>query len=287
MTIIATAKKIRILHLIVYCYVSTSTMLTARPLLRTLLLLRTSTSTNIRSISDIALINQKDEEARNEIEASKSATQRRVEAMTKLDPYMVTGALTEMEEPVLPDNPAEIAALDIAGKRDNIMHDGTQRTVVITQLAARASQSPTVHEQVWTISFEANGEAANQWINPLMGWVSGADPYSGIGLQMNFRTASDAVYFAKKRGWNYLVREPQYRMPRQDEAQYQDNFLPQKIASMVKDERSACKHWERPLSGTSHYRRPLNFHGDGEVRQHGPNYKKEVDKHVEGYYKMR
>jgi ETC complex I subunit conserved region len=265
-------------------WVFSSTMLTSRPLLRTAL--RRITVSRSAS-SEIALVNEKHEKSRSEIEAMKSPTQRKMEAMTKLDPNMVWGSLVEMEDPVLPDNPAEISALDPAGRRDNLMHDGTQRTVMIQQLPAKASQSPTIHEQVWEITFEQNGETANQWNNSLMGWTSGADPYCNMSMHLNFRTASDAVYFAKKRGWNYLVKEPQFRQPRDDGAQYQDNFLPQNVVTMLKMDRTACKHWERPSAGTSHYRRPLKFHGDGEVRQHGPNKNKEVEKHVEGYYKMR
>ena len=245
------------------------------------------TATRRSSSSEIAIANQKHEQARNEIEASKSQTQRTMEAMTKLDPYMVWGSLTKDPDPVLPDNPAEISALDPAGRRDNIMHDGTQRTVMIRQLVKNVSQSPNQHEATWTISFQSTGETANQWINPLMGWVSGADPYHSIALQMYFNTASEAVYFAKKRGWNYLVSEPVYRMPRNDSAQYQDNFLPQYVVAKLKLDRTRCKHWERPLAGTSHYTRPLKYHGVGEVRQHGPNLHKELDKHMVGYYKIR
>ena len=163
----------------------------------------------------------------------------------------------------------------------------SQRTVVIQQLKKNVSQSPNQHEAIWTISFQSTGEAANQWINPLMGWVSGADPYHSMVLQMYFQTASEAVYFAKKRGWNFLVSKPTLRMPRNDGAQYQDNFLPQNVVAKLTLDRTRCKHWERSLSGTSHYTRPLKYHGDGQVRQHGPNMHKEVDKHMDGYYKMR
>ena len=144
-------------------------MLTARPTI--LRVFRTVTRRS--SSSEIAVMNKKQEQARNEIEASKSQTQRTMEAMTKLDPYMVWGSLTEDPDPILPENPAEISALDPAGRRDNTMHDGSQRTVVIQQLKKNVSQSPNQHEAIWTISFQSTGEAANQWINPLMGWVSG------------------------------------------------------------------------------------------------------------------
>ncbi len=72
-----------------------------------------------------------------------------------------------------------------------------------------------------------------------------------------------------------------------DDAQYQDNFLPQAVAAQVKKEGASCDHWKRDLAGTSHYFRPLKYHGDGEVRQHGPNVAEETLPHVEGYYKLR
>ena len=43
----------------------------------------------------------------------------------------------------------------------------------------------------------------------------------------------------------------------------------------------------RSQAGASHYFRPLKFHGDGTVRQHGPNREEKTVKDVEGYYKMR
>jgi hypothetical protein len=77
------------------------------------------------------------------------------------------------------------------------------------------------------------------------------------------------------------------RASRIDGAQYQDNFLPIHIAKDVKRLKTQCKQWERPLSGASHYTRPLKYHGDGEVSQFGPNGNTPVAPHVTGSYKMR
>jgi hypothetical protein len=74
---------------------------------------------------------------------------------------------------------------------------------------------------------------------------------------------------------------------RRDDAQYQDNFLPQAVMAQVKKEGASCDHWKRESAGTSHYFRPLKYHGDGLVRQHGPNTAAETLPHVEGYYKLR
>jgi hypothetical protein len=110
---------------------------------------------------------------------------------------------------------------------------------------------------------------------------------NNMRLQMAFRNASEAVYFAKKRGWDYIVAEPIVRYARNDGAQYQDNFLPQDVAAKVRRERKKCKHWERSAAGTSHYQRPLTYDGKTLARQHGPNLNEPVAPHVDGYYKMR
>merc|ERR1739844_49374 len=106
-------------------------------------------------------------------------------------------------------------------------------------------------------------------------------------LQMGFRNASDAVYFAKKRGWDFVVEEPIVRKGRSDDAQYQDNFLSQAIAKRTRIEKKNCDQGSRTASGTSHYFRPLKYHGDGLVQQHGPNGNADIAAHTEGYYKMR
>lgn len=138
------------------------------------------------------------------------------------------------------------------------------------------------------ISFSDRGEYAENWTNPLMGWVSGAEPMSSnMELQMAFENAQDAVYFAKKRGWKFVVEEPILRYGRSDDAQYQDNFLPQAVAGQIRRERTKCDHWHRPKAGASHYMRPLKYHGDGTVTQYGPNGDAKTAPDVEGKYKLR
>ena len=46
-------------------------------------------------------------------------------------------------------------------------------------------------------------------------------------------------------------------------------------------------HWKRAEASTSHYFRPLKYHGHGVVDQHGPNGGAKIEAHVEGQYKMR
>jgi ETC complex I subunit conserved region len=119
-----------------------------------------------------------------------------------------------------------------------------------------------------------------------MGWTSSGDAYQSEP-PLVFENALDAVYFAKKRGWKYIVKEPIRRQVRDDGAQYQDNFFPQAIAARVAKERKQCDQWKRVESGASHYFRPLKYHGKGVVPQYGTNPDQETAPHVEAYYKIR
>lgn len=244
-----------------------------------------SASSAVRSLSSMTPY----EEAQKEIEESKSAVQRKVEAMTKVDPYMIWGSTDPEPPPRLPENVAELASLDVAQRVDLVQPDGTIRIVHIRQDEWKPGQSNDSSEKKWLISFLDEGTTATQnWRNPLMGWISGSDPMaSNIQLQLTFDSATEAAYFARKRGWQFMVDKPIFREIRKDAAQYQDNFLPQTVASDVKRNKTQCKHWERSAAGASHYQRPLKYHGDGEVPQFGPNATAPVAKHMEGYYKMR
>lgn len=150
------------------------------------------------------------------------------------------------------------------------------------------SQQPSIREKGWVISFSDDGAGGETWNNQLMGWVSGADSMaSSIVMQMRFKNAKDAVYFAKKRGWNYEVEKPRMRIMRTDKASYQDNFLPQDVAFKIRKEKQKCDHWHRDAAGASHYFRPLKYHGDGIVVQHGPTGEDPVAPDADSYYKTR
>jgi hypothetical protein len=208
--------------------------------------------------------------------------------LRKSNPHQIMGMPGEswLPAPVLPEDPKEIAALDAADERFRTKMDGTERTVIIRQGMKSARQAPLNPENTWHIMFYEDGIISQKWVNPLMGWQSNSDPYA-VAPPLTFPNASDAVYFAKKRGWNYIVKEPIRRKMRDDDAQYQDNFLPQAIATKVQLEGTTCDHWKRSSAGTSHYFRPLKYHGDGTVAQHGPNGNAEIAPAPKGYYKMR
>lgn len=214
------------------------------------------------------------------------ALEKRMQEMAEEDPLMVFGSGENLPDPVLPDNPAEVTALDPAHLVSTRMPDGRQRMVVIKQMRARPNQSPLNPEKIWKISFNDDGAVGDRWKNSLMGWNSTADTM-GCDPPLFFRDAQEAVYFAKKRGWKYLVKEPLIRTLRDDDAQYQDNFLPQAVANQVKREGQQCDHWHRTEAGCSHYFRPLKYHGDGTVRQHGAEPYGETVTHTTPYYKVR
>lgn len=251
-------------------------MFTARP---SLIRVLRSNGFKYLSSKEVAAAGDAAEDAISQVEAKR-------QEMTKVDRHMVWGSTERMPAPVLPDSPQEIAALDPADSRFRTKADGSARTVVIRQRKKSARQAPLNPESSWGIFFYEDGMIAEKWTNSLMGWASNADPYQ-FAPPLSFQNAAEAVYFAKKRGWNYTVKQPILRTIRDDDAQYQDNFLPQDVAKQVQLEGTGCKHWERTQAGTSHYFRPLKYHGDGLVPQHGPNGKAEIAKHAEGYYKMR
>jgi len=254
-------------------------MLTARPTL--LRALRTQTEKiGLRSFSTPAKQSEDEEKGVNPVHELR-------EKMTKMNPAMVFGLPdSALPAPVLPKNVKELARLDQADTRFRTKMNGEPRTVMIRQLEKSSRQAPLNPESRWIIAFNEDGTTAEKWNNSLMGWVSNADPYQ-CDPPLHFSNAAEAVYFAKKRGWNYLVARPILRTIRDDDAQYQDNFLPQKVALRVEEEGTRCPEWERKSAGTSHYFRPLKYHGDGTVPQHGPNAKQPIAAHVEGYYKLR
>jgi len=233
---------------------------------------------------------EENNEAREALEAEKSSVQKYVERTRELDQHMVWGTTVAPPAPVLPDDESEITFLDPAHTNQDPLDlsTGETRVVTIKQEEANPMQAPTNVEKQWHISFQDEGELAHAWDNPLMGWVSSSDSLANSSrLQMYFKTAADAVYFAKKRGYKYTIEEPILRKGRSDDAQYQDNFLPQNVSLRVRQEGHKCDEWSREEAGASHYFRPLKYHGDGTVPQHGPNGDEETVPDVEGYYKLR
>lgn len=254
-----------------------------------------STKKEASAISAITINNPKELYREGESQPDKEEGLNEVEIYTRkmrdIDPNLVyASTLLPDAAPKLPENPAEIAALDPAMDtwEAGQYYDRTKdRIVHIKQVSSRSSQSPKGNEMEWKISFEDEGELAHKWKNPLMGWKSGADPMHNMTLQLTFDSAKEAVYFAKVRGWKYVVEEPKLRTMRSDGATYQDNFLPKFVAAKVIKDGIKCDHWARTKAGASHYFRPLKYHGDGYVTQYGPNPDAPIAPECPSYYKMR
>ncbi|CAB9521777.1 sulfur protein 4, mitochondrial [Seminavis robusta] len=265
-------------------------MLSLRPALRTVALARhlpASQAVAFRGwmqkhpFSSKDVVEQGDEE-----EDAVAIVQSRRDDLTGKGKHLVWESRDQLPAAPLPEDPKELLALDPADTVSRLKADGTDRFAFIRQDKANVKQSPLNDEKKWRISFVEDGLAGEKWENSLMGWTSSADPYQSEP-PLVFENALDAVYFAKKRGWNYIVKEPIMRQVRDDGAQYQDNFLPQAVAARVAKERTQCDQWKREAAGASHYYRPLRYHGQGVVPQYGTNPDADSAPPVESYYKLR
>jgi antibiotic biosynthesis monooxygenase (ABM) superfamily enzyme len=70
----------------------------------------------------------------------------------------------------------------------------------------------------WVLEFDQDGRRE---IDGLMGWTGSADTRAQIS--MKFSSRDEAVNFARKRGLNYDLQEPQARRVRPKS--YTDNFI--------------------------------------------------------------
>ena len=59
---------------------------------------------------------------------------------------------------------------------------------------------------------QAAKEVFKRWENNLMGWASSADPVSN--LLLDFATKEDAVAFAERNGYEYVLEDPKERLPK-------------------------------------------------------------------------
>ncbi|KII67190.1 NADH dehydrogenase [ubiquinone] iron-sulfur protein 4, mitochondrial [Thelohanellus kitauei] len=90
------------------------------------------------------------------------------------------------------------------------------RMAVIYKKARNTMQSATYRPDQWMIRYEAQ----NQWENPLMGWVSSADPLSNIDI--DFDDIKDAIAYCNKYGISFTIRQPAKTKP--SFATYAENF---------------------------------------------------------------
>lgn len=90
---------------------------------------------------------------------------------------------------------------------------------VIYKPARNAMQSGEARTHQWVLDF---APLDRRRIDPLMGWTSSADTQSQVRLR--FRTAEEALDYARANGIDAVVREPQPRQPNIRPRGYGENF---------------------------------------------------------------
>eukprot|EP00092_Neocalanus_flemingeri_P008356 GFUD01009010.1.p1 GENE.GFUD01009010.1~~GFUD01009010.1.p1 ORF type:complete len:182 (-),score=58.05 GFUD01009010.1:297-842(-) len=83
-----------------------------------------------------------------------------------------------------------------------------ERVVRIYKPAKNAMQSGTAGIKRWKIEFDNQ----QRWENHLMGWASTADPVSNVLI--DFADKEDAIAFAERHGWEYVLEDPKERAPK-------------------------------------------------------------------------
>lgn len=169
--------------------------------------------------------------------------------------------------PAMPENPVEITTLNPAMPA---AHSG--REVVIAQKAQVSTTSVTHKTKAWTLTWPPQ----ERWSNPLMGWTSTADPLGNTELR--FESKDQAIAYAEKHGWAYTLPAEINRgviyKKEYGRNKYSHNFLPASVEADLAANKLKTKVYARPTKDKSHYFRPLKFHGDGEVPQHGKDPEK-------------
>lgn len=80
-----------------------------------------------------------------------------------------------------------------------------------------AMQSGRARRKNWVLEYE---QTSSRQAEPLMGWTSSGDTLNQVKLL--FSSAQDAVAYAEKKGWNYMVSPEKTR--RVKPRNYGDNF---------------------------------------------------------------
>ncbi|CAA2979309.1 NADH dehydrogenase [ubiquinone] iron-sulfur 4, mitochondrial [Olea europaea subsp. europaea] len=105
------------------------------------------------------------------------------------------------------------------GLLSGIPEEHLRRKVLIYSPARTASQQGSGKLGMWKIDFMST----QKWENPLMGWTSTGDPYANVGdSALSFDSEEAAIAFAKKHGWDYMVKKRQ--TPLLKPKSYADNF---------------------------------------------------------------
>ncbi len=85
--------------------------------------------------------------------------------------------------------------------------------------ARTAMQSGTAKTRDWVLEF---APAASREVDPLMGWTSSADTQTQVRMQFDSQQAAE--HYARERGIDYSVVQPQVRKPNVRPGGYGENF---------------------------------------------------------------
>jgi len=105
--------------------------------------------------------------------------------------------------------------------------------VRIYKPAKSATQSGRANTRQWLIEPEL---ATARLPESLMGWSSAGDTYSELRRKLAFATRQEAIAFAARNNWHYILEEPGVR--RVQPRNYLDNF---RIVRPQDEERQANK----------------------------------------------
>jgi hypothetical protein len=97
-----------------------------------------------------------------------------------------------------------------------------QKKVAISKNPRHVMQSGGDNEHYWKIVFPRSGN----WLNQLMGWISGGDSLQATGAKlMKFDSSESALAFARKMGWRARVNKPEDKLNLLGKKAYDHNFL--------------------------------------------------------------
>ncbi|PUU80192.1 ETC complex I subunit conserved region-domain-containing protein [Tuber borchii] len=132
-----------------------------------------------------------------------------VTAFPETEPEAPSDFATSAYSPtnVIPVQRGENDALDAASISGAPL-DLQARTVRIYKPSKAATQSGNWNERQWRMDWDVLSRG-HRWENPLMGWQSSGD--SMQGTHIFFKSREDAVAFAEKQGYKWLIQEPNER----------------------------------------------------------------------------
>lgn len=178
-------------------------------------------------------------------------------------PKSLTDVMPATPQP-MPEDKSEIAVFN------GFPTEHQNRTVVIAPRLDKTMQSGQGHVHQWQITWKQRA----RWTNPLMGWTSSADPMSNVKL--HFDSKEEAESYATKNGWKFECTQAVSESTQAPEEWkvYNHNFLPKRVENEVKQANAGAAtdytQFAHHTHNASHWFQPLTFHGEKEVRQHGP-----------------